>query len=101
MTCNVIGCKNKQYARGYCQKHYMKLRRYGSAEAGREGHGMSGTPIYRRWAHIKKFFPYCHEWENFSVFHKDVGDPPSEGSTLLRLNENKPYSKNNVYWKSR
>lgn len=34
-TCSVEGCTNKHYGKGYCEKHYTQMRRYGKISRSR------------------------------------------------------------------
>lgn len=31
MTCTFSGCENPRHARGFCQKHYLRMKRHGDA----------------------------------------------------------------------
>ena len=42
--CHLEGCINKHYARGYCEKHYLRWRRHGHPLGGRTS---PGVPL--RW----------------------------------------------------
>lgn len=78
-------------------------------------HGMTGTPIYRKWKNIKgrcfnpntsnykwyggRGITMCQKWkDDFYEFYKDVGDIPFEGAELDRIYNNGNYEPNNVRW---
>lgn len=81
----------------------------------RERHGMTGTAIYARWKQIKRRttkpddsgyknyggrgIKMCPEWFNsFSVFYRDIGNPPTPRHTIERIDNNKGYEPGNVKW---
>lgn len=81
-------------------------------------HGMTGSKIYRTWAHIKgrcyketdkqykdygaRGITMCTEWKNsFTVFYDYVSKLPNfnvHGYSLDRINNNGNYEPNNVRW---
>ena len=78
-------------------------------------HGMSDSPLYNRWASMKKrcydksYHAYhryggrgisvCEEWINdFQAFHDDMFDTFFEGSQLDRENNDGNYCKENCRW---
>lgn len=87
------------------------------SEATRESntkHGLCGSPAYVSWAGMiarctnKKTIGYknyggrgisvCAEWSEFSRFHEDMGDPPGDGFSLDRINNDGNYEPGNCRW---
>jgi hypothetical protein len=80
-------------------------------------HGLSRTRAYTRWrwlkhAHTHKRYSrkryhgheitLCKEWRGIKgliQFCKDMGEPPEPGATVELIDESKPASKDNCYWK--
>lgn len=76
-------------------------------------HGMTKTPVYRRWASMKARANYngsnpklsCYksvsvsqDWQIFDNFYRDMGDPPSKEHELDRINPTGNYEKDNCRW---
>jgi hypothetical protein len=60
-SCSVEGCANPYYARGLCNKHIIRLRKYRSVDGGRGHHG---TPQERFWRRVSKAGPDdCWLWD--------------------------------------
>lgn len=123
-TCCIKNCAATAVARDLCQKHYMRLRRTGSAE-GREGRlradRMRDHPLYWTWVGMRRRclnqsdrdYPnyggrgvtICDRWLHgeagihpFVCFVADVGDRP-EGFSLDRFPDaDGPYAPDNVRW---
>ena len=80
MKCSVDNCSNKYYAKGYCEKHYQRVKKYGSHNAGIKNHE---TPEIRFWRFVnKKSNSECWNWNGnkvsgygrFSIGAKSLGN---------------------------
>ena len=58
----------------------------------------SSGKVFRVWQRAKCANILCKRWLDVRVFYRDVGDPPSYLSCLLRKDKKKPHSKKNTYW---
>jgi Recombination endonuclease VII len=111
------------FAKGYCQRCYTRLRRSGSLR--RTNVVNSGVcsvcgerafaknlcakhyvqerhPLRWLWANVRsRYAGQCPEsWDRFEAFLADVGERPTDRHKLIRLDGSKPYSKENVIWKA-
>jgi hypothetical protein len=70
---------------------------------GRRTHGKTGTPEHNAWCNMRKYHleVVCPEWNDFSVFLKDVGKKQSKLYRLMRIDKDKPFSKTNCMWVKR
>lgn len=53
LPCTVVGCENKNWARGFCHKHYQKLRTYGDPLAGATHRQKGAGTIDKRGYHSR------------------------------------------------
>jgi hypothetical protein len=61
MKCVVEDCQSKVVGWGYCQKHYVRVKKYGSPHAKKNDHS---TLEVRFWRFVsKKSESECWEWE--------------------------------------
>lgn len=80
-----------------------------------ERHGMSCTPTYRSWAHMKsrcydpgcgsylrygaKGIGVCDEWrESFTAFYKEMGPRPTREHSIDRIDNSRGYEPGNCKW---
>lgn len=77
-------------------------------------HGLSRTRLYNVWKGMRQrctnpnsdSYPRygargitcCEEWDDFEVFLRDMGEPPTDVHTLEREDNNLGYSKQNCVW---
>lgn len=103
--CEVPNCEAPLHAGGLCQKHYMRVRRHGAVDGGRNGDGRvkSAHPMWEAWKSMlraaRQRGGYDSRWDDFWVFVGDVGERPDERARLYRIDETKPYQKNNLEWR--
>lgn len=58
--CSVEGCERKYYAKGWCQMHLVRVRKYGTPDGGQTNHA---PPEVRFWRRVRKGDPKdCWEW---------------------------------------
>lgn len=62
MDCQVVGCRRTSKAKGYCEKHYMRLWRWGFVE---RLNAPGRDPIFR----THKFCALCHQEKPIKDFH--------------------------------
>lgn len=124
MQCLFENCDREgDFARGYCQRHYWRLRQ--SGEMKRQNvvnHGVCSEPgckrgtfaknlcsmhyqrnqpaLYNTWRNMRSKYKeqFAPEWASFEQFFKDVGERPSPRHQLRRVNPSLPWSAENIFW---
>jgi hypothetical protein len=84
MQCSASGCTESAHAKGLCSLHYA-----------RQMH-----PLRNTWKTIRSRYPKMtpSRWQRFEKFLDDIGQRPSSRHQLRRLDDRRPYSKNNCCW---
>ncbi len=97
--CIIEGCEKPSITRNWCGMHYRRYQRCGDPMKKSDRlHGMTGSAIYDCWQNIKRNHDIFFEWHSFANFYNDVGDKPTWGHFLQKLDKDKPYGPDNFYW---
>lgn len=119
--CPVDGCARKIQSKGYCHKHYLRIKRHGDAGIVLlTRHGLTGKPTHNSWFSMKqrctnpnatgyshyggRDIKICDRWldnvTGFVNFLEDMGERPPN-TTLDRINNELGYYPENCRWASK
>lgn len=92
-------CDEPSVASRLCDKHYRRFRRNGRLDLKRpDDWGQRHKhPLWQSWKWTKRT-GRDSRWNEFWNFVADVGDRPTEKSTLRRRNTDRPCGPENWYW---
>lgn len=117
--CKVESCNKIHFGLGYCNTHYVRFKRHGSASdsmvKSKTIHGMKNTPEYGVWHNMKsrcynpnnnRYSHYggrgitiCDRWlHSFINFINDMGRKPFLKAEIDRIDNDKGYYNANCRW---
>lgn len=119
LHCESLGCSDKYVTRGYCSKHYSRLRKRGTLNDPEPRKLVCDRYTYTSWKSMvnrcrpttsnKNYIKYyvdsgvtvCDRWlESFDNFYEDMGKRP-DGKTIDRIDNKQGYSKENCKWSTK
>ena len=59
-------------------------------------HGMTKTPLHRKWCRLSCSGILCEEWKEFEVFFKFISNYDHKGCDISRIDKSKHYSPSNT-----
>lgn len=103
--CTVPDCDRETHAGGLCFKHYMRVRRHGAVDGGRNGDGRvkSAHPLWEMWKSLlasgaRNGIGVHPRWNEFWDFIADVGERPSDRHKMRRTDTKRPLGPDNWQW---
>jgi len=121
LHCESLGCSDKYVTKGYCSKHYSRLRKRGTLDDPKPRKIVGDRYTYDSWRsmvkrcdpntkssnyikyYVSKGITVCERWANangYENFVKDMGLRPS-GKTIDRIDNSHGYSKENCKWSTK
>jgi hypothetical protein len=104
LICTVDGCDKPHVAQGLCQMHYARMARHGDVVQTRDADwgAREKHPLYRLWNSQMRYKRSITDprWHDLWAFVEDLGNSrPAPDYILARLDEDKPFGPENIYWR--
>lgn len=95
--CSVDGCVNEIDSLTWCRLHYNRNYYHGRLHKVK-GLGKASHSLIHIWRQRHGYGSLPPEWMDFWQFVKDVGERPSKDHYMRKIDNAKPYSKDNFEW---
>ncbi len=102
--CNVYGCRKLSVSKGLCDTHRKRRDRHGHVEQTRPADwgAREKHPAYGVWRWLCRFHnpDLPEKWrDDFWAFVGDTPEKPKTKCSISRIDEAKPWSAENFYWR--
>ena len=87
IKCSVEGCDDWEYARGWCSKHWQRMRMYGRLYLITQEKGTARTPNAAGYIEIRR--DGRKQYEHIYLAEKALGHKMPKGAVIHHMNEDK------------